>query len=282
MSTIPQSVTQKNLTYDTRRPAIRSSAFRGELPPQTIEEHEHDEIQLAVGDNTCGIKASWHRSNGKQGRIFMKSGEVAVIPSGQPHSFQLSSTTLVSSVYFDRSKVTDALDTIGDGILKDIRPGYGIGDPLLRELVVGLSNETMCGFRNGRSFAETLEQALLLRVLAGPQPLAGKEPDLPTKRLSSVLDYIDAHFAEDISLDDLAGPAAMSRFHFARRFKQVTGLSPHRYITTRRIEEAKRLLKSDLPIATLAVMLGFADQSHFSSRFKAFVGTSPSAFRKEQ
>lgn len=277
-----QSDTQVNLTYKARQSVMRSSAFQGELPAHTIEEHEHDEVQLVVGHSTCGTEASWHRGNAKQGRHLMKPGDVAVIPSGQPHRFRLSSNTLVSTVYFERAVVEEALATISGDAQREIRPGYGISDPLLRELVVGLSTETMGGFRNGRSFAETLEEALLHRIVAGPQPLAVHGPDLSRGRLSHVLDYIEAHFIEDISLDDLAALAAMSRFHFARRFKQVTGVSPHRYITMRRIEEAKRLLKTDLPIATLALALGFADQSHFSTRFKAFVGMTPSAFRKEQ
>jgi AraC family transcriptional regulator len=83
-----------------------------------------------------------------------------------------------------------------------------------------------------------------------------------------------------ISLDDLAAEAGYSRFHFAHAFSEAMGLPPHRYLTLRRIERAKDLLRdTDLPLAEIALMVGFSSQSHFTHRFRTVVGETPRGFR---
>lgn len=72
-------------------------------------------------------------------------------------------------------------------------------------------------------------------------------------RMRSVHEFIEDHLAECLALDTLAQIAAMSTFHFARSFKAAMGLSPHRYVVTRRMDRARRLiLETGLPIAEVA------------------------------
>src|SRR5262249_60369278 len=74
----------------------------------------------------------------------------------------------------------------------------------------------------------------------------------------------------------------LSPYHFARRFKESTGLSPHRYIIARRIERAKELLRGeeDLSLGQVAARVGFWDQGHFTRHFKRLVGVTPRRFRR--
>jgi len=71
----------------------------------------------------------------------------------------------------------------------------------------------------------------------------------------------------------------MSPYHFARRFKQTTGKSPHQYILGLRIEQAKQQLLRGASLSQITEQLGFADQSHLSRSFKRVTGISPQAFR---
>ncbi len=106
---------------------------------------------------------------------------------------------------------------------------------------------------------------------------------VPLYKLRQVREYIHEHLEDDLSLSELAKVAAMSLHHFARQFKQVTGLSPHQYVTSRRIEQAKVLLaKTDLPITEIARPVGCASQSHFSKLFRQIIGVSPKAYRQAQ
>jgi len=103
---------------------------------------------------------------------------------------------------------------------------------------------------------------------------------LTPRALQRVRDYMEAHLAENIELQALADIAGLSRFHFARMFKQSVGTPPHYYLMQRRLERAQMLLaESNLSIAQIALESGFGEQSHFSRRFRLFFGITPRAFR---
>jgi AraC-like DNA-binding protein len=90
-----------------------------------------------------------------------------------------------------------------------------------------------------------------------------------------------AHIGESISLEALARVACMSRFHFARRFRQSTGSSPMAYLLQMRIQRARCLLEEgESKIADIAAELGFFDQSHFTRTFRRAIGMSPRAYAR--
>ena len=104
---------------------------------------------------------------------------------------------------------------------------------------------------------------------------------LSSGRLRRVLEYVDAHLEEEISLSTLAHQSGTSPFHFARLFKRRTGLAPHQFIIQKRMERARSLLSdADLSITEVAFRCGFSQQSHFTSTFRRTVGVSPSAYRR--
>jgi AraC family transcriptional regulator len=104
---------------------------------------------------------------------------------------------------------------------------------------------------------------------------------LAKDKLRAVLAYIHENLDGDLPLVHLAGVAHVSPYHFARLFKNSTGLPPHQYVITRRIERAKELLRERniIPLAEVAVETGFANQSHFTHHFKRLVGVTPRLFQ---
>jgi AraC family transcriptional regulator len=98
---------------------------------------------------------------------------------------------------------------------------------------------------------------------------------------NKVVDYIEDHLEEEISLQELADIAQLSRFHFARAFKQSFGRPPHRYHMSRRMERAKALLEAPARSVTeVGMMLGFAETSSFTTSFRRSVGLTPSDYRR--
>jgi AraC-like DNA-binding protein len=96
-----------------------------------------------------------------------------------------------------------------------------------------------------------------------------------------VTDFIEGHLNEDIALQELANMAELSRYHFARAFKQSFGVPPHRYHMGRRMERAKTLLEERTRSVTqVGLMLGFAETSSFTTSFRRTVGVTPSDFRR--
>lgn len=91
-----------------------------------------------------------------------------------------------------------------------------------------------------------------------------------------VLDYVAEHFGESIAVEQLAEQAALSPSHFSRLFKETTGMSPHQYVMSYRVERACRLLDDRTrPLIDVALACGFSDQPHFSRVFKRVTGLSP-------
>jgi AraC-like DNA-binding protein len=94
-----------------------------------------------------------------------------------------------------------------------------------------------------------------------------------------VREYLDAHHAESISLEDLARMVHLSAFHLNRVFRMEVGIPPHAYQTQVRVERGKFLISQGLAIDQAATEVGFFDQSHFTNHFKRLLGFTPGAYR---
>jgi AraC-like DNA-binding protein len=125
----------------------------------------------------------------------------------------------------------------------------------------------------------TLSQ-IFRRHCALPQP---KELPPPSPRqITQVREYLDAHFAENVSLDDLSRLAGLSAFHLARSFRDTIGLPPYQYQLHRRVLHALARLREGAPIALAAYEAGFVDQSHLNRHFKRILGITPGRFRADR
>jgi AraC-like DNA-binding protein len=91
--------------------------------------------------------------------------------------------------------------------------------------------------------------------------------------------FIEQEYARPIQLDDMARAAMISKFHFARLFKQYYGHTPNRYLTQVRIAQAKRLLRTGMHVADVCTSVGFESVGTFTSLFKRETGKTPSACR---
>jgi len=104
---------------------------------------------------------------------------------------------------------------------------------------------------------------------------------LPECRLRRVTAYIEGNLNAELRLAQLAAVIHMSRYHFARLFKQATGVSPHRFVLQRRIRAAATLLGDSTPsITAIARAVGFTTASHFSTTFRRSTGLTPTEYRR--
>jgi len=112
-----------------------------------------------------------------------------------------------------------------------------------------------------------------------PQAFGGLSPGA----MRRVREYVEAHFGESIDLLVLAEVAGLSVHHFARQFKQSAGVTPHVYLTQKRVERAREMLvQTDLSLAEIAFTVGFCDQGHLARHFRDMLGTTPREFRWSQ
>jgi len=155
-------------------------------------------------------------------------------------------------------------------------PRSGTIDALVAQLAINLH---AAGDTAPRLYRDALAVALAAQLAhVASRPAAGALATEP--RILRALDYIEAHLSNDISLDDLAAAAAMSRFHFARAFHKAVGVPPYAYVVARRIERAKELLRTTrFSITEIAWQTGYANPAKFAVQFRKLTGATPGAWR---
>lgn len=102
-----------------------------------------------------------------------------------------------------------------------------------------------------------------------------------SRAVKQVREYLEAHYEQDTSLEQLAHLTNLNPSYLVRVFHKSTGLPPHAYQTQVRIRHAKELLLQVKSISDVALAVGFADQSHLTRHFKRYVGTTPGQYRLE-
>jgi AraC family transcriptional regulator len=159
-----------------------------------------------------------------------------------------------------------------------------IHDPLVVQIGQSLLAELEADAPGGRLYAESLANVLAVHLLRHYTTSGGDMRrfigGLSGQRLRRVLAFVADNYEHDLSLDDLAGEAGMSTFHFAREFKRATGTTPHQHLIKCRVEHAKALLaEGKMPLAEVGLRSGFSHQSHFTRLFRKLTGTTPQSYR---
>jgi AraC family transcriptional regulator len=162
----------------------------------------------------------------------------------------------------------------------------GFQDPLLTQIGLMLWRELEQDAPAGKLYAQTAAQMLVVHLLRHYTSVGDAIKELSHRltpqQLRHVIDCVQAHLSQDLSLEVLAQQIGFSPYHFARLFRQTTGESPHQFVLRQRIERAQRLLKeTDIPLAHVAIESGFADQSHLTQVFKRHLGLTPRAYRQD-
>ncbi len=220
-------------------------------------------------------------------------GEVAIIPAGPPWEWAFRGTAesdLLPLCLEDAllREVAQSVEADPDGI--EIVNRLRVPDPQIERIAFSLKAEVEAEEVLGsRLYAESLANALAISLIRDHSSLGRKavrkaaaEParGLSKRALKAAIDYVGDNLQKDLTLSEMAGAAHMSPYHFSRLFKESTGLAPHQYVIERRVQRAKELLTSTaLPIAEIALLCGFAHQSHLNRHFKRLLGVNPKALR---
>ena len=163
----------------------------------------------------------------------------------------------------------------------------GLQDRLIQQIGATLLSELVRETTTGRMLAES-SSLMLAAWLAhrysdgGFLATGGEKPQqLDKVRLRRVLDYIERHIEEEITVAALADLANLSAFHFTRMFTATLGVPPFRYVSRRRLEQAMAMLADGtLPLVEIAHRSGFAAQASFNRAFRRAVGMTPGEYRR--
>jgi AraC family transcriptional regulator len=246
-----------------------------------------DEHTLGLFLSSRPFKFS-HRQDGRTQAGLYSKGDLLVTPAdtrlatqaeGDVHMVQLR---IQDS--FLRQVAEQTLEQNGD--LIELVPAFQTRDPQIEAvatlLLTELHQESFGSQLYGESLANVLAVHLLRHHATTRAPLPAYEGGLPQHQLLQVLDYLDVHLGQEITLAELAELVGISQFHFGRLFKQSLGLSPYQYLLQQRVERAKTLLKhTDKPIVAIALECGFNSHSHLGRKFRQLTGMTPKAYRTQ-
>ncbi|MGJ5675560.1 MAG: helix-turn-helix domain-containing protein [Nostochopsis sp.] len=213
-------------------------------------------------------------------------GDVALIPPYVTHRATSLKESEFIALTLDSNFVTNIAYESVDSDAVEVIPHFSKPDPLIYQITLALKKALEYNAVASGLYADSMATALsahLLQQYSAPKhSLQNYRGSLPKHKLQRVTEFIIDHLAEDLLLGAMAQEVGMSRYHFARLFKQSTGLSPYQYVIHCRIERAKMLLlQNQLKISEVAFIVGFADQSQFTRHFKRILGVTPKEIRKK-
>jgi len=253
----------------------------GLLDPITFKCNEIDMV-------LSGQTLTERKANGWTQRSFLRPGISRVSPIGTHEDFAEITDRLdilhiyLPSAFIERSALID-YDT--DPAKIELSYVVGLNDPTLYQIGLALySVVERAEEPTDRLLLDTMQSALAAYLVRSYSidrwKPSTKKIDFDPNRLKRVLALIEARFTENISLRDLADEACLSEFHFSRLFREATGLSPHRYVTYRRVQEAqKRLALNHSSLADIALTIGFRSQGNFIRAFRNATGLTPGQYR---
>ncbi len=266
----------------------------------------HSWFQIRVTGNAAGrplafhMRSSFHAisltvrgrhalrwtSRGRETRWEEREGTVNFTPfDGEDHTFLTAmSPDFESAVFFipkghlGACLVSEECEPPGE-----FRWILRRDDPVLQSCVARLAEPGLPGDASELRKDEAARR-LVLRLSelgGGPMPAWRSDESVFARRtVGDLVTYIDEHLRITPRLEDMAMLVGLSPSHFAKKFRQSMGLSLHRFVNRRRLNRSLTMLKTGSePLGSIALDLGFASQSHFTSVFSHLTGMTPAKYR---
>jgi len=229
----------------------------------------------------------WWIAGERPRRQRVSPDDVHLTSAGVPMWYRLQEPSEILMLALAPSFIQHAAHEFAGADPVELRNQRAIRDAPILHLGLALQAELEAGCPAGRLYGEGLATALAVHLLQHyaicPPQLRSYRGGLPQARLRRVLEYMQSHLDQELSLAALAAVAQMSPYYFSRLFKQSTGLSPHRYILQQRIAWATQLLvEPQLSVAAIAHRVGFASQAHFTTIFRRWMGSTPWQYRQQR
>lgn len=246
--------------------------MRGVRVQNVIEQHIHGKYEI------CVIEEGGGEYQVRGAAVRVTDGSVLIVNAGEAHAVRSDDggCTFVL-LYVTPERMRRAAVEAGVGDAMPVFEARVLRDPI----VSGLLLQAHAALESDAPADEV--EMLLQGTLAMLVSRAAAVTDSTQRQhaaVARVKAYIDEHYAESISLDELASVAGLSKFHLIRVFRDLHGMPPHAYQNAVRIALAREALATGRRAADVALETGFADQSHFTRRFKRLVGVAPGEYAR--
>lgn len=258
-----------------RDPALRMELLRATYVTHSFARHTHESYAIGVID--AGVEEFAYQGATHQATtnniVIVHPGEVHTGHAGVPDGWKYR--MFYPSVALLQGELSRSVPYFPQPVIQD----QGLADEL-RRLHLALEAPNFRLEADSR-FLWTFSKLVARHAEHRTQPTqAGIENLGENLAVRQALDYLNAHYADSVSLENLAQISQLKPLKFLRIFQRAMGLPPHSYLIQMRIERAKRLLAAGRPIAEAAFDTGFTDQSHLNRHFKRLVGVTPGQYAR--
>jgi AraC-like DNA-binding protein len=209
-------------------------------------------------------------------------GSIVIINPSEVHTgHSIGNDTLKYRSFYPSAELfSDVLSQLNHPARRDVFfPSCVVTDPGLAGLILRAHNKAESEDLSVEAHSLLLWAMSELAMKCSDQQFVLKPVKTENVSILRARDYIQDHFSDNITLNQLADVSGLSSFHFLRMFQKAFGLPPHEFVRNVRIERARALLKKGHPIAVVAGETGFYDQSHFNRHFKRIMGLTPGQYR---
>jgi len=253
---------------------LRISAGRHRLPAMT-----HHRVGIHVG---TPVRARCVCDGRRQSRL-QAPGDADVVPAGIDGEWTDDADCTILRVWFDDRFVRSIAEQMDRPRgAREIRPHLQLRDPRINSLADALLVEIEAGAASDPLFAESISAAMVVRLLGGADVPRGRATaTLAAHKAARVVDYVESHLDQRLTLQTLAALVDLSVPHFKALFRETMGMPVHQYVVRRRVERAKALLmEGRLSLSQVALEAGFAHQSHMAHWLTRLLGSTPRALSK--
>ncbi len=260
-----------------------------------IEYHHHPPNELVSPPLsqhliTLNCGSPYHLMQQLDGQVYegqVVKGDIILTPANHPTQWRWDHQVDVLHLCFEPTFVAKmAAEVVEvDAARVEVLNCFAASDLQIQQIGQLLLAELEAEKLGNRLYAESLANALAVHLIREystiEKTVRQYSGGLSKSKLQRAIAYIQEYLDQDLSLDEIAAEVDLSSYHFARLFKQSTGLAPHQYQIRCRVERAKELLQQgEMTIADIATQVGFYDQSHLSRHFKRIVGVSPKVIQQ--
>ncbi|MBN3755478.1 helix-turn-helix transcriptional regulator [Paraburkholderia sp. Tr-20389] len=217
------------------------------------------------------------RCDGQRAARIQAHGDADVVPAGVDGEWSDDASCTVLRIWFADNFVRATVDQLGvRGAQQHIRPQFQLRDARVQHLAWAMRAELEAEHASDPLYAESLCTAMIVRLAGAAMPDDGKRRTLSTRAAARVIDYIEAHLDERLTLTALAALVELSVPHFKVLFRETMGMPLHRHVVQRRVERARELLlQGGSSASQIALEVGFAHQSHMAHWMKRLLGVTP-------
>lgn len=246
---------------------------------------DHDVIAMRVS----GTVRLTQMRDGKTHTATITTGNVTLHPRGMESRWNWDRPGAIFLMRMPPELLQQAADEItrAPRANTELQNCFGRQDRFVEQIVRQFQAELQAPAHPAQAYISQALSHALAAHMVGRFNAYGVRPErqphgLHPRVVQRIHDFIQANLHDPIDLQTLAGIAHVSRFHFARMFKETTGVSAMNYLETQRMQRAVELMqRGDLPLGQIAALTGYTDQSYFTKRFRLCRGLTPTAFLQQ-